>query len=508
MSWKSTTLLAYVAWPEEDAPMTPAVAVRRPMSGLLERHELLVGCLVMALAVGMTIPAYGFSLPVGELALGEAAAPVYALVTVAPATALTAAGVLARWSHPGSRIGVLLIVEGLIWNIGTLAYSATYIPAATEIAAMTAYVGYAIGAHILLSYPSGRLRSRSDRRLVTLLYIAFGPAIVLAYAFHASYGPGCSISAANGFLITPNDTLDVAGNVTYFALAGVLITIAGLRSVPRWRAATPLARRSLAPVYVTRWMLAGSVALWCAFGVGLIFTDTVMWQVSVGMLPQLTAIAAAGGILVVFLRSSVAHGAAGRLARELDTSPLPPGRLEQAVRSALGDPDARLLFRDDAGTTWIDSHGAPASPAAGRSITSFGAMNSSALEYDPILDDDPAIVAAVGAVAGLALEAERLRVLMRVQGDAGTPQSDGTPALRGVLTPREREVLGLVAEGLTDRAIAQRLYVTRRTVETHLGHIFTKLGVPDGSSQNRRVHAVRRYLHTGDGDTRQEPTPV
>jgi DNA-binding CsgD family transcriptional regulator len=499
--------MAAVPTTAKPVPVTPAVGGGGMTSGSSERRDLVLGFLLIAIAVGVTIPAYGFSLPVGELALGDAGAPVYALVTVAPAVPLTVAGLLARWSHPGSRIGALLIAEGLIWNVGTLAFSATYIPAATEIAAMTAYLGYAIGGHILLSYPSGRLRSRGDRRLVALLYIAFGPAIVLGYAFHASYGPGCSISAANGFLITPNDTLDVAGNVTYFAVAGVLITIAGLRSVPCWRDATPLARRSLAPVYVTRWLLAGAVALWCAFGVGLIFTDTVLSQVRVGMLPQLMAIAAAGGILVVFLRSSVAHGAAGRLARELDTSPLPPGRLEDSVRSALGDPDARLLFRDEAGTIWVDSHGVPASPADGRSITTFGGMNGSALEHDPILDDDPAIVASVGAVAGLALEAERLRVLMRVSGDGGGGQYDGTPALRGVLTPREREVLGLVAEGLTDGAIAQRLYLTRRTVETHLGHIFTKLGVPAGSGQNRRVHAVRHYLDTGGGGTPQRPTP-
>ena len=475
-------------------PVTREVGGDGLMSGSSERRELVVGCLLIAVALGMSIPAYDYILPVGEFALGEAGAPVYALVTVAPAAALTAAGVLSRWSHPGSRIGLLLVIEGVTWNIGTLAYSATYIPAATEIAAMTAYLGFAIGGHILLSYPSGRLRTRADRRLVALLYVAFGPAIALAYAFHASYGPGCSISPANGFLITPNDTLDVAGNVAYFAVAGVLITIVGLRSVPRWRAATPLARRSLAPVYVTRWLLAGTVAVWCAVGVGLIFTDTVLWQVRVGMLPQLAAIASAGGILVVFLRSSVAHGAAGRLARGLDTSPLAPGQLEDAVRSALGDPDARLLFRDQGGTTWVDSHGTPTSPVEGRSMTTFGGMNSSALEHDPILDDDPAVVAGVGAVAGLALEAERLRVLMRVNGHAGPAQADGMPGLSGVLTPREREVLGLVAEGLTDGAIAQRLYLTRRTVETHLGHIFAKLGVPAGRSQNRRVHAVRRYL--------------
>jgi DNA-binding CsgD family transcriptional regulator len=445
--------------------------------------------------------------PVGEFALGEAGAPVYALVTVAPAVPLTVAGLLARWSHPGSLVGALLIVEGVTWNLGTLAYSATYIPAANEIAVMTAYVGYAIGGHILLGYPSGRLRSAGDRRLVALLYVAFGPAIVIAYAFHASYGPGCSISPANGFLITPDDTLDVAGNVAFFAFAGVLITIAGLRSVPRWRAATPLARRSLAPVYVTRWLLAGAVALWCAIGVGLIFTDTVLWQVRAGLLTQLAAIASAGGILVVFLRSSMAHGAAGRLARELDGAPLPAGKLEVSVRSALGDPGARLLFRDKAGATWIDSHGDPATPAEGRSLTTFGGTHGSALEHDPILDDDPAVVASVGAVAGLALEAERLRVLMRVSGDAGPAQPDGTPALSGVLTPREREVLGLVAEGLTDGAIAQRLYLTRRTVETHLGHIFSKLGVPAGSNQNRRVHAVRLYLGSGAGGTPRPHAP-
>ena len=470
------------------------------MSRLYERRALIGATLLMALAFGLAIPAYDQSRPMGELALGESGASFYALVTVAPGVVLTAAGLLARWSYPASRIGLLLIVEGLVWDFGTLAFTATYIPAASELAALTAFVGYAVGGHILLSYPSGRLQTRADRIHVALLYIAFSPAMFIAFAFHADYGPGCSICLANAFLITPNDTLDVAGNVTFFAFAGVLIALAGLRSVPRWRAATPLARRALAPVYLTRWALAGSVALWCAVGVGLVFEDTVITQLPFGMASNIAAMAAAGGILVVFLRSSAARGAAGALALDLDTSPLPPGRLEESVRGALGDPDARLLFRNEAGTAWGDSHGATASPAAGRSITPLGGANGSALEHDPVLDDDPGVVEAVGAVAGLALEAERLRVLMRVNGNGGPPQADAAPALdaasglEGVLTPREREVLALVAEGLTDGAIAQRLYLTRRTVETHIGHIFTKLDVPAGNSQNRRVHAVRRYL--------------
>jgi DNA-binding NarL/FixJ family response regulator len=62
------------------------------------------------------------------------------------------------------------------------------------------------------------------------------------------------------------------------------------------------------------------------------------------------------------------------------------------------------------------------------------------------------------------------------------------------LTPREREVLALMAEGLTDRGIAQRLYVTPKTVETHVRHIFAKLSLPATALDNKRVHAVLTYL--------------
>lgn len=62
------------------------------------------------------------------------------------------------------------------------------------------------------------------------------------------------------------------------------------------------------------------------------------------------------------------------------------------------------------------------------------------------------------------------------------------------LTPREREVLGLIAEGLTDRGIAQRLYVTPNTVETHVRHIFQKLSLPESALENKRVNAVLTYL--------------
>jgi DNA-binding NarL/FixJ family response regulator len=62
------------------------------------------------------------------------------------------------------------------------------------------------------------------------------------------------------------------------------------------------------------------------------------------------------------------------------------------------------------------------------------------------------------------------------------------------LTARERDVLALMAEGLTDRGIATRLFVTPKTVETHIRHIFSKLDLPETALDNKRVHAVLTYL--------------
>jgi DNA-binding NarL/FixJ family response regulator len=64
------------------------------------------------------------------------------------------------------------------------------------------------------------------------------------------------------------------------------------------------------------------------------------------------------------------------------------------------------------------------------------------------------------------------------------------------LTTREREVLGLLAEGLSNRAISQSLFVTERTVEAHVTQIFHKLDLPDSGGSHRRVLAVLAWLRS------------
>jgi DNA-binding NarL/FixJ family response regulator len=62
------------------------------------------------------------------------------------------------------------------------------------------------------------------------------------------------------------------------------------------------------------------------------------------------------------------------------------------------------------------------------------------------------------------------------------------------LTPREREILVLMAEGRSNQGIADRLVITLRAVERHVSTIFSKLGLPSTGTESRRVLAVLLYL--------------
>lgn len=89
------------------------------------------------------------------------------------------------------------------------------------------------------------------------------------------------------------------------------------------------------------------------------------------------------------------------------------------------------------------------------------------------------------AAGGTALDPEVVTQLMERR---SSPLDD--------LTPREREVLQLMAEGLDNPAIARRLVVTERAVTKHAGNIFRKLQLPQTDSGHRRVLAVLAYIGT------------
>ena len=107
--------------------------------------------------------------------------------------------------------------------------------------------------------------------------------------------------------------------------------------------------------------------------------------------------------------------------------------------------------------------------------------------------DVKAFVAAVENVArgGTALDREVVSELVRRR------DADGGDGALAALTPREREVLGLMAEGKTNTAIARSLVVTPGAVEKHISNIFSKLDLPATDEDHRRVLAVLAFLRAG-----------
>ena len=106
---------------------------------------------------------------------------------------------------------------------------------------------------------------------------------------------------------------------------------------------------------------------------------------------------------------------------------------------------------------------------------------------DRVFHDDQ-FTDAIRAVArgGTVMDPEVVRKLMARHGR-------GQPG--GRLSPREREVLSLMAEGRSNSAIAQRLFITGKAVGKHTTSIFAKLGLPPSEDDNRRVLAVLSFLN-------------
>ncbi len=163
---------------------------------------------------------------------------------------------------------------------------------------------------------------------------------------------------------------------------------------------------------------------------------------------------------------------------------MPPTHTDEGIRAAIelrrrGDATPLLLFSQYIETTRAIE------------LLRTGSSGFGYLLKDRVLDVDD-FLDAVRRVAngGTAIDPMIVSALVN---------TGGAPDLLTSLSLRELDVLRLMAEGLTNTAISSRLHLARRTVETHINGVFTKLRLVPTQDDHRRVQAVLTYLRNESG---------
>ena len=404
-------------------------------------------------ALGVVLGGYAIALAVWKPDALTLPAPVH----VAIGWSFVGAGLVAARRRPENRMGLLMLATGVAWFCRD--FDSFGFAAATRISELALNLFLALLAHQALVFPDGRADGRRERFCVAAIYLLAIP----GYAVSET-GP-----RANALLSALGIGLAVA----------VVFLI-----VDRWRHASAPRRRALEPL-----LWAGPPALAVAAAtIAKDYLDLSLSETGDAILDwcalAYTLIPAA--FLVGVLRTRLQRGALTDLLLELGESS--PERIRDALARTLGDPSLEIAFWMSRRNSYVDARGRPFHPGDGRAITELDEVAT--LVHDPSLLDDPDLIRAAGAAARLALENARLQAKLRSHLDEPTT----VPPTLAELTRRELEVLALLAEGRTDRGIAQALFVTPKTVEAHVRSIFRKLGLPTETTENRRVHAVLTFL--------------
>lgn len=325
------------------------------------------------------------------------------------------AGLIAWERRPEVRSGPLLVLSGALWFVGSYA-PAGVVPASTLGFAFERYYDLIL-AFLVLTFPDVPLSPR-----LRLVLGIMGGAFVMRSASRLLIDCACM---PNPFAVVEDPILfDRIQLVTTAVIAGAALTVAALATA-RLRGSGAATRRILRPV-VTAGVVAALVAAWDAVdliafittGDGLLrfpepWREIASWTIiaAVSLVPL--------GFLVGVVRLRMGHGPLAPLALELDRRP-DPGRLELALRHALGDPSLELQLWDRDTATWLDARGVSVDPPeedASVAVTTLERNGDpiAAIVHDRVLREDPGLVAAATAVLRLAVENERLAAEVRDQ---------------------------------------------------------------------------------------------
>ncbi len=371
-------------------PYAVPVVVREPPSLFVLRLIALAGLLTLACSLALALTNDGVSGV--QVALLEWISIPYVF-----------AGLIAWWRRPDSRLGVLMIAGGFATALSALAFARFAFP--HTVGVIFDVLPAVIFLHVYLAFPSGRLRSPFERGLVTAGYVA-AVGLQLVKMLLGGVGPQNLLE-----LSTRTAAAAKVEQVQLLSISAICLAGIGVLAARRRHAGRPL-RRPVA-------LLIDSFALGLVM-IAVLFVSGA-FQGPAFLTIQRATLLVIGispiAFLIGLLDARLARSAVGDLFVELRADPSPT-RLRDALSRALRDPSLTLAYWLPEFENWADLDGRPVElpePESGRATTLIDrdGAHMAALLHDPELTDEPELLAAVGAAAGLALENGRLQAEQR-----------------------------------------------------------------------------------------------
>jgi signal transduction histidine kinase len=330
-----------------------------------------------------------------------------AALTLLVGLSWSAIGLVQQLRRPANRLGSLMLLFGFAWFLGRWIYVDP--PLLYTIGLFLGAVFFAVLGHVLLAFPGGRLEGRLPRLLVAAGYIDTIVVVAVGNLFYDG-APGGTRNLA---LVDANAALSDALKNTARGVGIALFTVTLIILALRWRRATP------------RWRHAFGLAFWAGFAAVLASTISILSHAPYRSLGWVDAIAYGVvaavplALTIDLLRGTLGRGAVADLVVQLGDTRA-PGHLRDALARALQDPTLSLAYWLPEQRRYVDVEGHPVELPGDESDTVTTIVEReggpvAALVHDATLRDEPDLVQAVGAAAGLALENERLQADLRAR---------------------------------------------------------------------------------------------